>query len=360
MSDEESLPSYATDPTWSDLEPLPQDDGGPNALATIAYTDEYREASSYLRAVMAANELSERALALTAHVIDLNPAHYTVWLYRAKMLEVLQGNVEDELEWLNGVSLRHIKNYQIWHHRETLVARLSEHIAEGFVEGGAAKLDEVMRLELEFLAEMFEKDQKNYHVWSYRQWLVRKFDLWEGYGEMEEIERFLRLDVRNNSAWNHRWFLVFGREKDDGSKLSQWTAGEGVWQRELDYAKESIRLAPQNESAWSYLKGLLKKNGLRMSYATDFAREFAEVEPGTAVSTQTDLSKLAVRSTFALDVLAEAYSEQEATKKEAELALRLLAERYDPIRKNFWEYKRTVLGLSPTRQDGGDVAVTIT
>ena len=72
-------PHYSTDPAWADVEPLPQDEGGPNALATIAYTNEYREAMSYLRAVMAANEQSERVLELTEHVIAMNPAHYTVW-----------------------------------------------------------------------------------------------------------------------------------------------------------------------------------------------------------------------------------------------------------------------------------------
>lgn len=72
-------PTYADDPEWADVVPLPQDDGGPDALATISYTAEYSEAMSYLRAVMAANEYSERALRLTEHIITLNPAHYTVW-----------------------------------------------------------------------------------------------------------------------------------------------------------------------------------------------------------------------------------------------------------------------------------------
>jgi protein farnesyltransferase/geranylgeranyltransferase type-1 subunit alpha len=71
--------TYSDSPAWSDVEPLPQDDGGPNALATIAYTEEYTQAMAYLRAVMAANELSQRVLDLTAHIINLNPAHYTVW-----------------------------------------------------------------------------------------------------------------------------------------------------------------------------------------------------------------------------------------------------------------------------------------
>ena len=76
---------YSDDPKWANVEPLPQDDGGPNALATIAYTEEYREAMAYLRAVMAANEMSERVLELTAHVINLNPAHYTVWYDRCEI-----------------------------------------------------------------------------------------------------------------------------------------------------------------------------------------------------------------------------------------------------------------------------------
>lgn len=59
---------------------------------------------------------------------------------------------------------------------------------------------------------MFEADAKNYHVWSYRQWLVRRFDLWEK-GELESTEEMLKKDIRNNSAWNHRWFVVFGHDE---------------------------------------------------------------------------------------------------------------------------------------------------
>ena len=70
---------YSDDTTWDDIVPLPQDDGGPNPLAAIAYTDEYSEAMSYLRAIMAKNEMSERALSLTEDIIDMNAAHYTVW-----------------------------------------------------------------------------------------------------------------------------------------------------------------------------------------------------------------------------------------------------------------------------------------
>lgn len=70
---------YHNDPKWSDVVPLPQNDGALHPLAAIAYTEEYSEAMDYLRAVMAKQEYSERVLELTEHVIGMNPAHYTVW-----------------------------------------------------------------------------------------------------------------------------------------------------------------------------------------------------------------------------------------------------------------------------------------
>lgn len=189
--------SYSTDPAWSDIVPLPQDDGV-NPLSQIAYSEEYAEATSYLRAVMSKQELSPRVLQVTSSVIAINPAHYTVWLYRAKTLFALDSDLRSELEFLNDMAKKHQKNYQIWHHRQVIVDRL------GDLSG-----------EREFVKEMFDLDAKNYHVWSYRQWLVRRFGLWgDKGGELEFVEALLEEDVRNNSAWNHRFFVVFGKAEE--------------------------------------------------------------------------------------------------------------------------------------------------
>lgn len=121
-------PFYSVSPLWEDVTPLPLIDGPPDqkdpgpALATIAYSPRYAEAMSYLRAVMATNEFSRRTLDLTEDIIGMNPSHYTVWLYRAKILKVLweaeststEDGVKAELEWLEGISERNLKNYQIW------------------------------------------------------------------------------------------------------------------------------------------------------------------------------------------------------------------------------------------------------
>lgn len=78
---------YSNSEVWKDVIPIPQDDGCANPLAAIAYTDEYSEAMSYLRAVMAEDEKSDRVLGLTEEIIGMNPAHYTVWYYLTRRLK---------------------------------------------------------------------------------------------------------------------------------------------------------------------------------------------------------------------------------------------------------------------------------
>jgi protein farnesyltransferase/geranylgeranyltransferase type-1 subunit alpha len=301
---------YSTDPVWSDIIPLPTDEGGPNPLAAIAYAADYEEAMSYLRAVMAANEYSERVLDLTEDVIDLNPAHYTVWLYRASTLFALKADLRAELEWLSDTARAHQKNYQIWNHRMMVVGEL------GDSSGEAA-----------FVEEMLGLDGKNYHVWSYRQWLVRWFGLW-GEREMGFVGKMLERDVRNNSAWNYRWFLVNGREAEGVMGVTDPEVKDG----EVEFATRAIGMAPQNPSPWNYLRGIAKTSGGGLKELKGLAIEYADVSKPDGV-----------RSSHALDLLADILADED--KQQAGEALDLLAGTYDPIRKNYWEYRKGLLGL---------------
>ena len=314
-----TMGKYSDDPEWADVTPFPQDDGGPNPLAPIAYTPGYAEAMSYLRAIMAANEHSPRALSLTADIIDKNAAHYTVWLYRSSILSALSSDLRVELAWLDEIALSHQKNYQVWHHRQFLLDKI------GDPDG-----------EVRFVNAMFEQDAKNYHVWSYRQWLVRRFGLWEGENcvndegerrsELDETERMIVADVRNNSAWNHRFFLVNGREDVPGVKE------EGVRTREVDFAKRAIEKAPQNQSPWNYLRGTVERAGTGLDGLRAFCEEYADPK-----------HEERIRSSHALDLLAEIYG-AEKEKEKARHAYDLLALKFDPIRSNYWNYLKGRLG----------------
>jgi protein farnesyltransferase/geranylgeranyltransferase type-1 subunit alpha len=70
---------YSEDPKWASVVPLIQEETVPTPLAQINYPDAYIEAMSYLRAIMADNEKSPRVLDLTADIINMSAAHYTVW-----------------------------------------------------------------------------------------------------------------------------------------------------------------------------------------------------------------------------------------------------------------------------------------
>jgi protein farnesyltransferase/geranylgeranyltransferase type-1 subunit alpha len=298
----------------------------------MAETDPARAAVSYLRAIMASEECSPRALRLTEHVIAMNPAHYTVWLYRFKVLSNMGLDVPSEIEWLNEVSLTHLKNYQIWHHRQLLMDHYHPQIA--------ADRDAVRRLarsETAFIRTMLNEDSKNYHVWSYRQYLVGKLGMWDVY-EMGATQNLIEEDVRNNSAWSHRFYLVFSdpAHSTPGSLPTQPDKDipDSVLDREIAYAKEKILLAPQNQSPWNYLRGVLVKGSRPLSGLEEFAGQFVQ---GLGQEGEEK-----VTSSHALDLLADIYKERGETDK-AKLCLARLGEQWDPVREGYWKYRAAQL-----------------
>ncbi|ETS76682.1 hypothetical protein PFICI_12069 [Pestalotiopsis fici W106-1] len=320
--------SYATDPDWDDVIPVPQTEPE-GALASIAYPDDYAESTAYLRAVMIAKEYSPRCLKLTEHIISMNPAHYTVWLYRFSIVQALDIPLLDELAWLNEVALEHQKNYQIWHHRQLLLDHYYPQIRDS--------PDEVRRFaasERAFMTDMFADDAKNYHVWTYRQYAVRKLGTWDDDAELASIATMVDEDVRNNSAWSHRFFLVFSdpRNTTPGSHATGHDPAvpADIVDREIQYAEDKIKLAPQNQSPWNYLKGVLVKGGRKLGTVRDYAEQYVD---------NLGSNDEQVRSSYALELLADIYAEA-GEKEKADLCLRRLGEKWDRIRLGYWEWKR--------------------
>lgn len=203
--------------------------------------------------------------------------------------------------------------------------------------------------------QMFASDSKNYHVWSYRQWLVRQFNLWDEPREIADVDALIAQDVRNNSAWNHRYLLKFAPRQGAEAAMAVAVTGAGekgrldvvdedVVDAELEYAQKKIALAPENRSPWLYARGVLRAAGRSVGEWKGFAGRFITEE----VADDADSPVVHVKSSLALEWLADVYSEEagelaEDTRKEkvgeAVKMLNLLKERYDPIRRNYWDYK---------------------
>lgn len=63
-------------------------------------------------------------------------------------------------------------------------------------------------------------------------------------GELEYVDSLIADDIRNNSAWNQRYFV-----------LGSTGFTNDILNREIDYALSSIKIVAENESAWNYLRG---------------------------------------------------------------------------------------------------------
>jgi protein farnesyltransferase/geranylgeranyltransferase type-1 subunit alpha len=100
-------------------------------------------------------------------------------------------------------------------------------------------LDDPSR-EIEFTAKALSFDSKNYHTWAYRQFVLCHFfsdaenssspsstsrtvsqeekkKVWDQ--ELEYVEKLLREDIRNNSAWNQRFFVAFESKMGGGEEV---------------------------------------------------------------------------------------------------------------------------------------------
>ncbi|KAN0064800.1 CAAX geranylgeranyltransferase alpha subunit [Thecaphora frezii] len=392
------LPFDPSHPVWSDIKPTYQQEAS-NPLCPILYKPDYSAAMHLYRSLVAGTtatapaqlELSPRALALTEHLVRINPSHYSVWQYRAKIL--IEGTPYDnddhdveqdrqqrhdqpsssatgphsedekrkhilrkELEFLDQLANENMKSYQVWQHRRLIVSALGD-----------------PSLELAFIASNLEKDSKNYHTWAYRQWVLAHFggleprpsqaaaaagpgagafpQLWDG--ELEYTEKLLVEDVRNNSAWNHRWFCIFGRR--GGARPSDEAQAE-AWQQEMarlvktetGFVKAQIALAPNNASAWNYLRGIHLASPLptplsgSLSFAKSLISTPLEAERDPTVDQYGRSPPQAIE--WCLDCVEERLEraqnledKQEAVVEAEKLVTRLCTA--DPIRKRYWGYR---------------------
>jgi protein farnesyltransferase/geranylgeranyltransferase type-1 subunit alpha len=183
-------------------------------------------------------------LSLTEEIINISPAHYTVWYHRQLVSQALGRSWREELQWCSSLADDNPKNYQIWQHRRWCLSC-------GITSGELVAAD--AQCELNFLSDFLTNpdhgDHKNYHAWSNRQWLLRScnssfklpFDIDVGF-----CMKMIDLDVFNNSAWNHWHFCIKGGPSGGIKELP--TAA-------VLFACDVLCKHADNESPWSFIRG---------------------------------------------------------------------------------------------------------
>ena len=354
---------------YSDIEPLPldvpnnatilndddkeeKDTGSDAELCRILYSDEYRLLMGIARALIEKNELSVRSLILTSKIIEMVPAFYTIWNFRYRVIENLlnqeskltsvstdsEGQNKDkfsallnnELDWLDEVTLSNPKNYQIWSYRQALLKNLHPSPS--------------MKRELPIISLMLDDDTKNYHVWSHRKWCCIFFNDYSN--ELTFTRAYIERDVYNNSAWNHRMFL-FKKLKAQGEGVLNSAAAND----ELEFCMRKIEFVPQNVSSWNYLRGLLElfypkdaSDTTAIAHVLKFTEKFianADFVNQGEEKWGPDLPE--IESSYALEFYAYLKAKDPEGVPVAIAAYKALARKYDPIREHLWNHKIQLL-----------------
>lgn len=296
-ADQEDLSRHpSTRPEWQHitLKPPPPASQLVVSIKVDLYTE---DVMSCFWAAVANNDLTDRMLTLTEEIIlEINAAHYTVWAWRWKCVEALGGVAlfphlaAQERQLMFAVAASNAKNYQLWNHRRKYA------LARG---RGRGSLN--MEEELEFSAGCLELDAKNYHAWAHRQAVITQ-RVAGGDGdhvkppqqvvvevlekELKYTDTLLEMDVRNNSAWSQRAFLLppllvaaapAREEKENGSNDSSTSSSIPHIKSEVEYTVDKIHIAPHNESAWNYLRYLAHFNSGSNNIMEDGDYDYEEV-----------------------------------------------------------------------------------
>jgi protein farnesyltransferase/geranylgeranyltransferase type-1 subunit alpha len=257
---------------WQGIAPLCQPEPSTKVVA-IRTDPDHADLLGTFWAALRSGERSQRVLDLSEEIIlNYNSAHFSVWAWRWECLSFLakldtDEGVAAEVEMMRRVATDNPKNYQLWNHRRKFALHRGGDHAGG---------------EMDFSAACLSYDQKNYHAWAHRQAILTAFgsqvvSLWAD--ELAVTEKFLRQDLRNNSAWTQRFFIL---AKMPRGKVLLGTPQE-VYDREIDFVIVKINLAPHNEAAWGYLRALLGSSSCsnqNESSREDQIHEHASLLPG--------------------------------------------------------------------------------
>lgn len=236
------------------------------------------------------------------------------------------GTQEDwtnELKFLDAIGVKLQKNYQIWHHRRCIVQKLND-----------------ASHEKPFLEEVFAEEDKNYHAWSHRIWFVKHFSLYEG--EMEFIDQMIKDNPMNNSAWSYRYFLVVHTKE----------VSKQVIEEEINYAFDIINgYKIDNEAVWTYIRGYLAKSheeADRSQISTSSAKRTLITEFPFIKETCEKMLHDHLEGEHGYRFINILLLDYLIAENNVERAVEICSKccKYDPIRENYWNFRRLRLEAS--------------
>ena len=193
------------------------------------------------------DKVTTNSLKATAKMAAVNPDFYTLWNFRRDILTrlLVQHDEEDDDNYARRVTeistvelnltetaltKRNPKCYYAWHHRKWIVGL-------GFCN---------LRAELSLCARFLERDERNFHCWTYRRCVASSLNVSKE-EEFQFTEELISRNFSNGSAWHQRTRVLVG----GGEEVTLVT--------ELEKLREAIYTEPDDQSSWMYHRWILSK-----------------------------------------------------------------------------------------------------
>ncbi|CEJ81293.1 hypothetical protein VHEMI01429 [[Torrubiella] hemipterigena] len=243
----------------------------------------YRSLEDEFRQLTSQGEFDDSIFQLTTKLLRINPEYYTVWNARRRCLlsgksskflsspkptsETIESKdssatnadqqgatamtidtVKSELMFTVPLLMEHPKCYWIWNYRMWMLDQ-----ATNLLPTSISKT--VWVEELALISKMLSRDERNYHAWAYRRFVVSQLELPLFGGEsMAESEfeyttKRLQSNFSNFSAWHNRSELIPKLVK---LRSLDTTARKEFLDAEFEYINGAINLSPEDQSLWYY------------------------------------------------------------------------------------------------------------
>ncbi|WVQ84352.1 hypothetical protein IAT38_006504 [Cryptococcus sp. DSM 104549] len=206
-----------------------------------------------------AKDYSLDALQKTNQLLDLNPEFYTIWNYRRSILlalfpslspEEIVSHLTSDLRLTTAYLMVHPKVYWIWNHRKWCL----ESVPTGPGESQTWR-EEFWKGEMKLIEKMLDADARNFHAWSYRQYVLASLPVQRPVTEeLKYTQSKIEANFSNFSAWHYRTkALASIWEETKASEAEIWKAKD----KEFELVTQALWTDPGDQSGWLYHRWLV-------------------------------------------------------------------------------------------------------
>lgn len=285
-----------------------------------------------------AKDYSDNSLQLTTKLLSVNPDFGTLWNFRRTILlsrwnglthaqraEVAQEELRLTAE---AISQRNPKSYGAWFHRKWVVLHC------GKEEEGEALVD--LEAEIGLCKKLLEADERNFHCWSYRAFVLHQMGPVDSAKEMEFAATLIERNFSNYAAWNLR-------------SLHIDIADPQALKAEFELLQDAIFTEPADQSCWIYQRWLIQQvmkqsTGIEaalkeeiLKQQIDMCRELLTVEEGCKWGMLTLMRLLQLQRHVPVHGATDAGIDTDMHKEEIQSLCSQLTQ-VDPIHKEYYSH----------------------